>query len=155
MSNIIFNNLKTDLLDGSINLLVDDVWILLVREYNATSAINISASELSATVSFEYSGSSATALTETSGVNYTAGGYSLTGKYISSGNDVSYFTADNITISASTITCGGMIVYKKLTPLATSIPLGYFDFGVDRVSENGIFTIQWNSAGILTMEQKT
>lgn len=154
MANIVFNALKEGLLDSSIDLLSDDIYTLLVQEYNATSAINVSATELSATVSFEYSGSSATALTETSGVNYTAGGYILSGSTVSAG-DTSYWTASDIVISGSTITAGGMLIYKKLTPLATSIPLGYIDYGVDRVSENGNFTIQWNSSGIISVEEKS
>ena len=158
MANQIYDSLKTGLLDGTIDLLNDDIYVLLVQEYNTEVTTNVT--ELSGTISFEYSGTSGTELTETSGVNYVAGGYELTNKAVSAGSDGTiYLDADDITISASpeitTITTGGLLLYKKLTPLGSSVPLAYMDFGVDQVSENGPFKIQWHSTGIISLETKT
>lgn len=151
MANVIFDSLKEGLLTSDINLSADSLYVLLLQEYNASDDIITSASTLSATLSFEYSGTSATPLTETSGVNYTSGGYELSGVTVSAGS-TPFLDADDITISASTITAGGALLYKKLTPIEVSIPLVYYDFGVNQVSENGTFTIQWNSEGLIELE---
>ena len=155
MANIIYDSLKEGLLDGSIDLLTDTIKTLFVIEYNASDDIVTSASELSATVSFGGVSSSATPLTEiaTSG-NYTSYGYELSGTVVSGGS-TSYWSASDIVVSASSLTVGGMLLYKYTGVMDTSIPLGYIDFGVYRVTDNGNFTVQWNSDGIISMETKT
>ena len=157
MSNQIYDNLKKGLLNGSIDLLVDDIYVLLVQEYN--TEVTTSATTLSGTMSFEYSGTTGLELSETSGVNYTSGGYALTNKAVSGSDGTFFFDADDITISGGTpedtsITAGGMLLYKRLTPIETSIPLAYFDLGTDNVTLNSPYIIQWYSTGILSMETK-
>jgi hypothetical protein len=158
MANQVYDALKEGLLTGDITLSADDIFALLVQETDAT--ITISATEISGTLSFEYSGTSALELTETSGTNYTAYGYELSAKIVSaSTSGTLYFDADDIVISASptentSITAGGILLYKKLTPIEASIPLIYFDYGVDHVTVNYPFTIQWHSTGILSLETK-
>ena len=158
MSNQVYDALKEGLLDSSINLITDDIYVLLVQEYN--TEVTTSATTLSGTMSFEYSGTTGLELSETSGVNYTSGGYALTNKAVSGSDGTFFFDADDITISASTppedtsITAGGMVLYKKLTPIETSIPLAYFDLGTDNVTLNSPYIIQFFSTGILSMETK-
>jgi len=158
MANQVYDELKNGLLTGDITLSADDIYVLLVQESDAT--ITTSATVLSGTMSFEYSGTSALELTETSGVNYTSGGYELTNKVVSAGEiGTFYFDADDITISATpiedtAITAGGMLLYKRLTPIETSIPLVYFDYGVDQVTLNTPYKIQWHSTGIISIETK-
>ena len=161
MANQVYDTLKKGLLTGDVTLSADSIYILLVQESNVT--VTTSAVSLSGTLSFEYSGTSALELTETSGVNYTSGGYELQNKTVSASSTAGtlYFDADDITISASSppentsITAGGMLLYKRLTPIETSVPLAYFDFGVDEVTVNNSFKIQWHSSGILTLKTET
>lgn len=157
--NQIYDNLKKGLLNGSIDLLVDDIYVLLVQEYN--TEVTTSATEISGTLSFEYSGSTGIELSETSGINYSKYGYELTNKAVSGSDGTFFFDADDITISATapgientSITAGGMLLYKRLTPIETSIPLAYLDFGVSNTTLNSPYTIQWYSTGILSMETK-
>lgn len=160
MANQVYNALKKGLLTGDVTLSADDIYVLLVQETQAV--VNISATELSGTVSFDYSGTSALELTETSGTNYVSGGFELENKVVSASSvteGMLIFDADNIVISGgppenTSITAGGALLYKKLTPLESSVPLAYFDFGVDEVTVNTAFTIQWHSTGILTLETK-
>ena len=149
MANVIYDALKSGLLNASIDLLNDTIKCLFVIEYNASDDIITSA-----TVSFGGVSSSATALTEiaTSG-NYTSYGYNLSSSVVSGGS-TSYWTASNITISNSYLTVGGLLIYKYTGNMNTSIPLGYIDFGVYRVTSNGPFIIQWNSEGIISVETK-
>jgi len=159
MSNQVYDALKEGLLDSSINLITDDIYVLLVQEYN--TEVTTSATTLSGTMSFEYSGTTGLELSETSGVNYTSGGYALTNKAVSGSDGTFFFDADDITISATApgientrITAGGMLLYKRLTPIKQSIPLAFFDFGVDNVTLNSPYIIQFFSTGILSMETK-
>jgi hypothetical protein len=157
MANVIYNKLKEGLFTGDITLSADDIYVLLVQEYNVSDNIVTSAETLSATLSFEYSGTSGTPLTETSGIGYTSGGYELTNKVVSASSDTAgtiIFDADDITISASTITAGGIVGYQTFGDINNAVPLFYMDLGVDQVSSNGDFKFQWHSTGILTLETK-
>jgi len=86
---------------------------------------------------------------EVTGDGYTAGGITLTEKtltYVADGNKIKFDAAD-ITWSDSTITARYAVIYDD-TDAAKPL-LGYVDFGQDMSSDNGNFTIQWNSNGIL------
>ena len=160
MANQIYDNLKKGLLNGDIDLLVDPIYVLLTQESNIV--LTTSAETLSSVLSFEYSGTSGTELTETSGVNYTSGGYLLTNKAVSASDTAGtlFFDADDITISASSppedtsITAGSQLLYKRLSPIGSSIPLAFFDYGVPNVTQNHAYKIQWNSEGIISLETK-
>ena len=69
------------------------------------------------------------------------------------------YTADNViklsgaavTWAVSTITARYAIIYDDTTVDATSVLLGFVDFGADQVSSAGNFTITWNTDGIFTI----
>jgi len=156
MANVAYDALKEGLLDGSLDLISDDVAVLLVQETLASDSIVTSATSLSATLSFESSGSSGIPLTEipTSSVNYTSGGYLLQNKVVSAGTNP-FFTADDITITSGTFVAGGMLIYTSATPISNGVPLIYMDFGVNREVANGNFDIKWLQDGILKMYTRT
>jgi len=92
---------------------------------------------------------------------YKAGGSSLVNPHIrleGTGNRTGVIGADNITFSNSTITASGCAVfYSGGIANADKRLVCYVDFGSDKTSSNGDFTINWNSAGstsgILRVEQ--
>lgn len=153
MANFVYDKLKAGLIDGSINLTTDTIKVLLVQEINPT--IVVSAAMVGDTMDTSYAGSSATPLTETSGVGYTAGGKTLTGtsatSAVENGLNVTYFDADDVNWSSSTITAGGVLLYKDASPYTSGTPLAYLDFSANRVSSNGDFQLIWNSTGILEL----
>jgi len=155
MANIAYDILKEGLLDGTLDLIGDDVAVLLVQETLASDNIVTSADSLSATMSFESSGTSGLPLTQipTSSIGYEQGGYLLTGKVVSAGTDP-FFTADDITISGATFVVGGMLLYTSATPVSAGVPLAYIDYGVNREVANGPFDIKWLQDGIFKLSTK-
>lgn len=88
---------------------------------------------------------------EAAGVGYTPGGQSLTTKTVSQDNvnDRGVFDGDDIQWPGSTITARGALVYKNTGNPSTSKLIGFIDFGTNRSSSGGTFTIQWQSVGIV------
>jgi hypothetical protein len=90
---------------------------------------------------------------EVSGTGYTAGGKALTNKtltYTASTNTTT-FDADDVTWTNSTITARYAVIYADIGSTDSDKPLiGYVDFGEDKSSSNGDFTIQWSTSGICT-----
>lgn len=88
---------------------------------------------------------------EVSGTGYTSGGAELTNKSISESTKVTTFDADDVTWSSSTITARYAVIYDDTPTYDTDKKLiAYIDFGEDKSSENGDFTLQWDADGILT-----
>jgi len=88
---------------------------------------------------------------EVSGDGYTAGGATLNNKSVTQDNtnDRGVLDADDVTWSNSTITARGAVLYKDTGDPSTSPLICYFDFGEDKSSSDGDFTIQWSADGIL------
>jgi len=62
------------------------------------------------------------------------------------------FDAADLTWPASTITARGAVLYKNRGGAASADELICFvDFGVDKTSSSGDFTITWSSEGILNL----
>src|SRR5262245_18476264 len=91
---------------------------------------------------------------EVSGTGYTAGGAASANKTVSADNtdDEGVFDADDLTWASSTITARGAVLYKSRGGAASADELLLsFDFGSDKISSNGNFTIQWDAEGILNL----
>jgi hypothetical protein len=90
---------------------------------------------------------------EVTGTGYSAGGSTLTTPTVTQDNtnDWAYFDADDVTWAASTITARGAVLYKSTGVAGTSLLIAYFDFGSDKSSTAGNFTIQWNASGIVRL----
>lgn len=86
---------------------------------------------------------------EVVGTGYTAGGKALVNKSVTvdTAGDLAKFDADDLVWTASTITARGAVLYK----ITTGELIAYFDFGTDKISSAGDFTVQWNASGILTI----
>jgi len=85
---------------------------------------------------------------------YTAGGATLGTKTIgyTAGTNVIKLDAADTVWTSSTLTARYAVVRCAATGVAGTEPLlGYIDFGEDKVSSAGDFTITWNAAGIATI----
>lgn len=87
------------------------------------------------------------------GNGYTTGGVVLANKAVTKDttDDEGVFDADNAAWTDSTITARGAVVYVDTGTDSTSILIAYFDFGEDKVSSSGTFTIAWNAEGIINV----
>ena len=143
MANVVYNSAKADLMDGTLDLDIDTIKVVLVTStYTPDIDTHTQYSHIT---------------NQVTGDGYTAGGATLADKTVSvdTVNNRGVFDATNTTWSTSTITARGAILYKYVddggNPAATSPLLCYFDFLADKESSSGDFTIQWDDVGILTL----
>lgn len=86
---------------------------------------------------------------EASGLGYTAGGATLTGKavnYDAATNAVRLDAAD-VTWPSSTVTARYAVVYDD-TPATNKPVLGYVDFGANQSTSGTTFEIVWHANGV-------
>ncbi len=89
---------------------------------------------------------------EVVGTGYTAGGEALVSKTVTytAGTNVFKLDAANTQWPASSITARIAVVYDRTPATDATRPLvGFQDFITDRSSDNGLFEIQWDAAGIV------
>lgn len=136
MSNLLYNSIKTDIINGVIDFSQDQINTILVSSYTPqTSSVtyaNVSASEVV-------------------GAEYTQNGKTLSGCSVSVSGNVVYFDANDLTWSNSVITASGAIIMKIESPISESKLIGYVDFNGDKIASLEDFTIQWSPNGILTI----
>lgn len=140
MASVIFDSLKRDVMSGAVDLANHAILVLLVTSaYIADLKNHAKRSDIT---------------NEVSGTGYTAGGQALTGKSATADttNDRGTFTADDLTWANSTITARGAVLYRSRGGAANADELVcYFDFGADKSSSAGSFSIAWNASGILLL----
>jgi hypothetical protein len=81
---------------------------------------------------------------ETAGTGYSAGGITLTGIDVTTDSSVAVVSA---VVSTATITARGALIYNSTQ---ADKAVAVFDFGADKSSSNGNFTIQFPSAAAAT-----
>lgn len=139
MADIIYNSFKKKIMDGSIDLDTDTIKVALVTSsYTPNQDTHDFFDDVT---------------NEVSGTGYTAGGASLANKAVTADNtdNEGVFDADDVTWSTSTITARGAVIYKSTGTASTSALICYLDFGSDKTSTAGNFTIAWNAEGILNL----
>ena len=139
MADVIYNNFKKLIMNGGIDLDTDTIKVALV-----TSAYT---PDQDAHDFFD------DVTNEVSGTGYTAGGASLANKAVTADNtdNEGVFDADDVAWTTSTITARGAVIYKSTGTASTSALICYLDFGSDKISTAGTFTISWNAEGILNL----
>jgi hypothetical protein len=87
---------------------------------------------------------------EVSGTGYTAGGATLANPSITKDttNDRAYLDADDTTWANSTLTARYAVLYKSTGTAATSVLIGYIDFGANKSTVGDTFYIQWAAPGV-------
>jgi hypothetical protein len=110
-----------------------------------TDAIKMALYTSSATL-----GAATTAYTtsdEVVGAGYSAGGNTLTGAAISLDGSVAIVDFSDTTWSAATITARGALIYNSSK---SNKAIAVIDFGGDKTSTNGDFTVQFPAAAAAT-----
>lgn len=139
MADVIYNGFKAKIMDGSIDLDTDTIKVALVTSsYTPDQDAHVFFSSVT---------------NEVSGTGYTAGGASLANKTVTQDNtdNEGVFDADDVSWTTATITARGAVVYKSTGTASTSPLICYIDFGADKVSTAGTFSIQWNAEGIINL----
>ena len=140
MADVIYNAFKKYIMNGSIDLDTDTINVMLVT---STYTPNQDSHEYRDDVTNEVTGS-----------GYTAGGASLAGKAVTADNtdNEGVFDANDVSWTTSTITARGAVLYKARGGASSADELiCYLDFGSDKISTAGTFTIAWNAEGILNL----
>ena len=139
MASVIYNNFKKNIMNGNIDLDTNDINVMLVT---SSYTPDIDSHEFMSSVT-----------NEVSGTGYTADGQALASKAVTADttDDEGVFDAADLTWSTSTITARGAVLYKDTGASTTSPLICYFDFGSDKTSSAGDFTIAWSSEGILNI----
>jgi hypothetical protein len=140
MASVIYNTFKQRLMDGEVDFDTDQFYVFLSSNAFTPNAdtqnvyTDVSASEIT-------------------GVNYVAGGTLLTGVTVTLNlsTDKAILTANNVTWASSTITARYCTIYKKAGSSPVSWLVASFDFGSDKSSSAGDFTVQWNASGIIDL----
>lgn len=115
---------KTELLGGVHDIDTDVIKIAL---YTSTATLGAATTAYSST-------------NEASGTGYTAGGNTLTNATISSDGTTAIVDFDNTTWVSSTITARGALIYNSSK---ANRAIAVLDFGSDKTSTDGDFTIQF------------
>lgn len=139
MADVIYNAFKKNIANGGIDLDTDTIKVALVTS--------------SYTPNQDTHEDMADVTNEVSGTGYSAGGATLANKTVTQDNtgNKMVFDADDVQWTTSTITARGAVIYKSTGTAANDLLIAYIDFGADKVSTAGTFTITWDSAGILTL----
>ena len=140
MADVIYNSFKRDIMNGSIDLDTDTINVMLVTStYTPNQDAHTKRSDVT---------------NEVSGTGYSAGGAALAGKAVTVDNtdNEGVFDANDLTWSTSTITARGAVLYKARGGASSADELiCYIDFGSDKSSTAGNFTLQWASEGTLNL----
>jgi len=139
MADVIYNYPKSELLKANIDLVSDTIKVALcTSSYTPDQDTHENFDDIT---------------NEVVGTGYTADGATLANKAVTKDNtdNEGVFDADDVVWTTSTITARYAIIYKDSGTDSTSPLLACVDFGTDKVSTAGTFTIQWATEGILNL----
>lgn len=140
MADVIYNAFKKYIMNGSIDLDTDSIYVMLVTSsYTPDQDLHEYRDDIT---------------NEVSGTGYTAGGSALASKTVTADNtdNEGVFDANDVSWSTSTITARAAVLYKNRGGASSADELiCYIDFGADKISTAGTFTIAWNAEGIVNL----
>lgn len=141
MADAVFNPTKVFILNADIDFSVDTLKLLLVT---SSYSPNIDSHDFRNDITNEVA----------NGNGYTTGGATLSGVSVTqdSTDDEAVVDASDVSWTSSTITARGAVLYKSRGGASSADELiAYFDFGSDKSSSNGTFTVAWAAEGILNL----
>jgi len=121
--------------------------ILLSEHDLDTDVIKIALYTSAATLGASTTAYSTSDEVSSSGTNYTAGGNTLTGAAVTLDGTTAIVDFNDTTWSASTITARGALIYNSSK---SNKAIAVLDFGGDKTSTNGDFTINFPAAAAAT-----
>lgn len=137
MADTIYTSFKRDIMNGAIDLDTDTIKVMLVTSSYTVSAAHTKRSDIT---------------NEVSGTGYTAGGSAIGSPTVTNVSTNGVFDGNDVAWTTSTITARGAVLYKSRGGASSADELiCYLDFGTDKVSTAGTFTISWNASGILNL----
>lgn len=150
MANGLFNTAKKMIMDGSLDLLVDTIKVMLIDTGYTFNPDDDYVSVITGAPSKELSGTGYVGGFGGSGRKALANKSIVANKTV----DKAVFDADDLTwaaIQAGTVYAAVLI--KEVTSDADSILIGYIDTGTGfpKVTNGGDLTVQWSADGILTL----
>lgn len=131
ISQAMCSSFKSEILGGVHDLDTDVIKIAL---YTSSATLDATTTAYSTT-------------NEVSGTGYTAGGNTLTGAVISLDGTTAIVDFDDTTWSAATITARGALIYNSSK---SDRAIAVLDFGADKVSTGGDFTVNMPTAASAT-----
>lgn len=138
MANVVYNGFKYNALGTEGSLSTYDVNVALFSSDYTPDADDTTYTSISAN--------------EVTGTEYTAGGKTLTNKAFSTSGAVALFDAADVTWASSTITARYAVLYiNDATSPGDDGLICCIDFGADRSSSSGDFTIEWSVSGIIVV----
>lgn len=118
---------KADFLSGTIDL---DAHTIKIALYTSTATLDASTTAYTTT-------------NEVVGTGYTAGGNTLTGATVSTSGTTAFVDFNDTTWATATITARGALIYDAS---ASNKAIAVLDFGADKTSTAGNFTVQFPTA---------
>ncbi len=148
MTDIVYDRFLSGVYKGHYDLGSDCYMMLVTGATGAGSKADYDSvadvtNEIASNVSYiNAAGTGLTSLAILSDGHLTAGNTSITG----------YWDAADVTFASSTITATGAIFYYSggVDPTGKLL-INYLDFGSEKTSTNGDFTVQFSASGILTL----
>jgi hypothetical protein len=132
ISQSLCTSFKVGVLNGTFNLGTGTTQVYKIALYTSSATLGASTTAYSAT-------------NEVSGTGYTAGGATLTISTVpTSSGTTAYLSFSDVTWSTSTITARGALIY--LANGGTNPSVAVLDFGADKTSTAGNFTVQMPTA---------
>lgn len=132
ISQAMTTSFKVGVLNGTFNFGTGTSQVFKIALFTSTATLSASTTAYSAT-------------NEVSGTGYTAGGNTLTISTVpTSSGTTAYLSFSNTTWTSSTITARGALIY--LANGTTNPSVAVLDFGADKTSTAGDFTIQFPTA---------
>jgi len=125
---------KKALLDGEMDFSGDTAQTFKIALFTSAATLSAATTAYSTT-------------NEVTGTGYTAGGITLTVVAPTTSGTTAYIDFSDVTWSSATITARGALIYKSI---AGNPAVAVLDFGADKTSTNGDFTIQFPAAGAST-----
>ena len=137
MADMVYTSFKKDVITGAIDLDTDTFKIMLVTSSYTPSASHDRRDDIT---------------NEVSGTGYSSGGQALSSVTANISGTTVVWDAADAAWTTSTITARGAVIYKSLGGASSADALVcYLDFGADKVSTAGTFTVQFNASGILVL----
>tara|TARA_R110000851_G_scaffold314814_1_gene477016 strand:- start:508 stop:939 length:432 start_codon:yes stop_codon:yes gene_type:complete len=140
MANVVPDSFKTDLLKGKFSF-----------DTSGNSGSTFYLALYTSSASFSTSTSSYSNSNEVSGTGYSAGGQALTNLGVAISSNIAFVDFSDETWTSATITARYGLIYKNSSNEAVLV----LDFGGDKTSTNGDFTVAFpaasNSAAIIRL----
>ena len=113
------------------------------HNFTATTGDTFKIALYTSSASLDASTTAFTTTQEISGTGYSSGGVELTSRTVSTSGTTAFFDADDPTWTSASFTARGALIYNSSD---SNTAVAVLDFGGDKTSTSGTFTIQFPTA---------